>query len=122
MFFRESCDDCLSEDLHVPMFPFLGTFVKLRGQVKGTDAFSSPHSSLSRVNLDSASAPLCSAPPAHGTGTSSALPITVVKPSNTSMKPDASDGTGRSCERCSASCQADSRAAVTFQAAIVSCR
>ena len=40
----------------------------------------------------------------------------MVKPFNTSMKLAASNGTGRSCERWQAFCQADSRAAATFQA------
>jgi len=58
----------------------------------------------------------------HGTGTRSVLPITVVKPSNMSTKLEENNGSVRSCQRCSALCHADSRAALTFQAAIVSAK
>ncbi len=58
----------------------------------------------------------------YGTGTNSVLLITVVKPFNISMKLEASNGIVPSCLRCSAFCQADSREALTFQAAIVSSR
>src|SRR5579863_2650352 len=60
--------------------------------------------------------------PCQGTGTSSVLLITVVRPSKVSIRPEVSKGSARSCQRCSAFCHAASRAALTFQAAIVSSR
>ncbi len=60
--------------------------------------------------------------PQQGTGTINPLPIRVVKPSSISVKVETSSGPERGCQRCPAFHQAKSRAADTFQPAIVSSR
>src|SRR5581483_7690960 len=79
------------------------------GRVSGDLAAGQPRRSSNRIEV-------------YGTGTSSALPITVVKPSSTSTNFFSTGATARSSQRCSAFHHADSLAAVTFHAASVSSR